>query len=336
MERYFSLHKFNTFHLSVIASYYIKLTDQNQIKEILRQQVVRSEKKLVLGGGSNVLFLDDFFDGVVMHIATKGKKIISETDDEIIIRVAAGESWPDLVSEMTRAGYGGIENLALIPGTVGAAPIQNIGAYGVEFQDFFEKLTAIDLKKGEVVEFTRSDCEFGYRSSIFKSTHKNRYLITEVDLKLQKHPKPNLTYGALNEYVSNKTEHPGIIEVMEAVVAVRKSKLPDPKELGNAGSFFKNPVIHSLLYKDLQKEFPDIPGYQNDDDTVKISAAWLLEHCHWKGQRIGNCSFHEKQALVLVNHGQATGRELFHLAMKAKQSVIEKFGIELEHEVNIV
>ena len=337
MERYFPLQNLNTFGLPVIASFYQRITDNNQILPLLESQLFKDEKHLFLGGGSNVLFLDDFYNGCVIHLQTKGVSLICENSKTAIFRAAAGESWNEFVNKMVDSGFGGLENLALIPGTVGAAPLQNIGAYGVELKDIFHRLTAIDLETRRQVHFNKADSEFGYRSSIFKTALKNRFIITEVDFILSKKTTPNIRYGALSEYLDHQgIENPGIQDVRDAVVSIRKSKLPDPAILGNAGSFFKNPVIHQLLFQDLHKEFPDLTGYPESPDSTKISAAWLIEKAHWKGKRVGNAGFHEKQALVLVNHGNSTGRELFNLAMLVKQAVKEKFGIELETEVNII
>ncbi|MFZ4463509.1 MAG: UDP-N-acetylmuramate dehydrogenase [Bacteroidales bacterium] len=337
MERYFPLQNLNTFGLPVIASYYQKIIDDKQILPLLESQLFYDEKHLFLGGGSNILFLDDFYNGCIVHLQTKGISQISENSKTAIFRVAAGELWNDFVNSMVDSGFGGLENLALIPGTVGAAPLQNIGAYGVELKDIFHRLTAIDLQTKRKVHFSKSECEFGYRSSIFKTALKNRFIITEVDFKLSKKITPNIRYGALSEYLDYQgIANPGIKDIRDAVVAIRRSKLPDPAILGNAGSFFKNPVIHQLLFQDMQKEFPDLTGYPESQDATKISAAWLIEKAQWKGKRIGNAGFHEKQALVLVNHGNSTGRELFNLAMLVKQAVKEKFGIELETEVNII
>jgi UDP-N-acetylmuramate dehydrogenase len=336
MDRYVSLNKFNTFGLNVTASFYCTITDASEIFELIKESVFKNERKLILGGGSNVLFLDDFYNGLVIHIENKGKTLLRETAHNVYFRVAAGESWSDFVDEMVQCGYGGVENLSFIPGTVGAAPIQNIGAYGTELKDIFYQLTAIDLITGEKVFFNKEECEFGYRTSVFKTRLRDRYLITHVDFKLNKHPEININYAALNQFLYNKgIVNPTVKDISNAVIEIRKSKLPDPSVLGNAGSFFKNPVIHNLLFQNLQQEFPDIIGHKESNDFTKISAAWLIEKTNWKGKRVGNAGFHDKQALVLVNHGNATGRELFHVAMLAKQAVIENFSIELDMEVNI-
>ncbi len=336
MDRYVSLSKHNTFGLSVTASYFTIINDATEIFDLQRDPVFLSEKRLILGGGSNLLFLDDFFNGLVILMNTKGKTILKESKTHIIIRVAAGEIWSDFVSEMVELGYGGLENLSFIPGSVGASPIQNIGAYGVELKDVFYQLTAIDLENGELVRFDKDDCEFGYRSSIFKTSMKGRYLVTHVDFKLDKFPLINCSYKTLNQYLTgNNIQNPTIKDISKAVIFIRQSKLPDPSQFGNAGSFFKNPVIHNILFDSLKQEFPDIVGFPDIPNFTKVSAAWLLEKVGCKGNRIGNVGFHEKQALVLVNYGKATGRELFHSAMQAKQTVIENFGIELDMEVNI-
>lgn len=337
MDRYVTLDKYNTFGLHVTASFFSIIKDADEIFDLIKDSVFKEEKRLILGAGSNVLFLDDFFNGLVVRIETKGKTILREMGNNVYIRVAAGESWAGFVEEMVKEGYGGLENLSLIPGTVGAAPIQNIGAYGTELKDVFYQLTAVDLTTGEKVFFNKDECEFGYRTSVFKTRLRDRYLITHVDFRLNKQPVLNFKYGVLFQYLYEKgIVNPTINDVSKAVIAIRNSKLPDPAQLGNAGSFFKNPVIHNLLFQNLQREFPDIVGHPDVKDFTKVSAAWLIEKTNWKGRRVGNAGFHDKQCLVLVNHGNATGRELFLAAMMAKQSVIEEFGIELEMEVNIV
>jgi UDP-N-acetylmuramate dehydrogenase len=336
MDRYVSLNNYNTFGLHVTASFLYTIHDATEIFDLIKESVFKNERRLILGGGSNVLFLDDFYNGLVIRIENKGKTLLRETDQNVYFRVAAGELWSDFVNEMVQIGYGGIENLSFIPGTVGAAPIQNIGAYGSELKDVFYQLTAIDLLTGEKVFFNKEECEFGYRTSVFKTRLRDRYLITHVDFKLNKQPSINSKYAVLNQFLYNKgIVNPTVEDISKAVTEIRKSKLPDPSILGNAGSFFKNPVIHNLLFQNLQQEFPDIVGHKESSDFTKISAAWLIEKTNWKGKRVGNAGFHDKQALVLVNYGNATGRELFNVAMQAKQAVIENFGIELDMEVNI-
>jgi len=336
MDRYIPLDKFNTFGLHVTASYYAKINDANEIFELIKEPVFKEEKRLILGSGSNVLFLDDFYNGLVIHIENKGKVFLRETDSHVYFRVAAGESWSSFVDEMVKEGYGGLENLSLIPGTVGAAPIQNIGAYGTELKDVFYQLTAVNMTTGEKVFFNKEECEFGYRTSTFKTQPNSDFIITHVDFRLAKQGKVQYNYGVLHQYFYDKgIDNPTIKEVSAAVTSIRKSKLPDPAQLGNAGSFFKNPIIHNLLFHDLQHEYPDIVGFTESAQSTKVSAAWLIEKAQWKGKIVGNAGFHDKQALVLINYGNSTGRELFHIAMSAKQAVIEKFGVELEMEVNI-
>ncbi len=294
---------------------------------------------LILGGGSNVLLSRDY-PGLVIRNNIKGREIVAENEDEVLLKVYSGENWHELVIYCVDRNWGGIENLSLIPGTVGAAPMQNIGAYGVELEQVFHSLEALDLHSFELKAFNKHACAFGYRESVFKKQLKGRYFIYSVTLKLSKKPVINASYGdilALLESQGLNADTAGIKDVSEAVIQIRQSKLPDPKELGNSGSFFKNPVIKTDQFISLKKEFPEIKGYdQPESGLVKVPAAWLIEQCGWKGKRIGNTGSHVKQALVLVNYGDAKGQEIWQLAMDIIQSVKLKFGIELEPEVNII
>jgi len=293
-----------------------------------------SQPYLILGGGSNVLFATPHYPGTILHNQLMGRRVVVENEREVIWELGAGEAWHDCVLEAVAQGWGGIENLALIPGTVGAAPMQNIGAYGVELQSAFHSLRAYHLSGRAVQDFSAADCAFGYRSSIFKTSQKGAYFILSVQLRLSKAPHVlHTTYGALQAELG-----PGphdIRQVAEAVMRIRRSKLPDPAVLGNAGSFFKNPVVDADTYSRLAAEYPDMPAYPAADG-VKLAAGWLIEACGWKGKQEGNTGAHARQALVLVNYGGATGSEVWQLAQDIQASVASRFGLQLEPEVNII
>ncbi|MDX1618663.1 MAG: UDP-N-acetylmuramate dehydrogenase, partial [Balneolaceae bacterium] len=277
------------------------------------------------------------YKGLVLHIAIGGIEKIEEDDRHVWIRTGAGENWHRLVRYCVDRGWGGIENLSLIPGTVGAAPIQNIGAYGVELQEVFESLEAINVQNGEAETFSKSRCRFGYRDSIFKRELKGKYVVTRVVLRLSKQPVLNTSYGAIESMLKEKgIEDPDIRDISDIVIEIRESKLPDPAKVGNAGSFFKNPVIDLDRYRQLKREYPSMPGYSLDGNRIKVPAGWLIEEIGWKGKTVGNTGTYRQQALVIVNHGGATGEEILELAQQIKESVAETFGIELVPEVNII
>lgn len=337
MVRFFNLKNYNSFGLNTVASYFAAVDSVENLQALMRDPVFSQNKRLVLGAGSNILFLDDFFEGLIIHYTKSGWELVEEDENKVLIRAHAGTNWTDFVDDMVDAGYHGIENLSMIPGNVGAAPMQNIGAYGVELKDSFVKLKALDFQTGKLVYFDRKSCDFGYRSSFFKHGGKNRYFILSVQLRLKKRGQLNMDYGNIANYLREQgVENPSIKELSQAVKAIRGSKLPDPLVIGNAGSFFKNPVIHQLLFENLQHEFPKIPSYPSGVNTIKIPAAWLIDQAGWRGFRKGDAGVHEKQALVLVNYGNATGREIFALAMQIQLDVKNKFGIQLEPEVNII
>lgn len=330
-----SLKSFNSFGIDASADFFTEVFSEDDIAEAL--DFVRTKKLplLVLGGGSNILFLDNF-KGLVLKNSIKGISVEEETDDYLLVKIGAGEVWHEFVLWAVARGLGGVENLSLIPGCAGAAPIQNIGAYGVEIKNVFERLEAIHTETGERKVFTAAECKFGYRDSVFKNECKGQYIITQIFLRLNKKPVFNTSYGAIEEELKQK----GITQftvkaISDAVIRIRKSKLPDPAELGNAGSFFKNPEIEIEAYEALKEKYPDIPGYRSGKN-MKLAAGWLIEQCGWKGKVIGQTGSHKKQALVLVNYGQASGREIYALAMKIKKSVFEKFGVVVEAEVNVV
>ena len=292
---------------------------------------------MFLGGGSNVLLCNDYA-GLVIRNAIKGKQIVHEDDDHVLLKVYSGESWHETVMYCVDRNWGGIENLSLIPGTVGAAPMQNIGAYGVELEQVFDHLEAFNLHTFELETFNKSQCAFGYRESVFKRQLKGQYFIYSVTFKLNKKPSIHADYGDIQAMLNEKGLSPetaGIKDVSDAVIHIRQSKLPDPKVLGNSGSFFKNPQITIEHFEALKLKFPDIKGYPQNDG-MKVPAGWLIEQCEWKGKRVGNTGSHAKQALVLVNYGGATGSEIYQLAQDIIQSVADKFSIHLEPEVNIV
>ncbi|MBW6490580.1 MAG: UDP-N-acetylmuramate dehydrogenase [Lentimicrobium sp.] len=330
----FNLKAYNTFGMDVKASDFAKIDSEKQIPELLREINGRNEKVLFLGGGSNVLFAGNY-EGLVVHIATKGIEIVDQDDEFVYVSGMAGENWNDFVQYCVLHNFGGLENLSLIPGNVGSAPIQNIGAYGVEIKDTFYMLDAVSLKSGEFREFSNAECRFGYRNSIFKSELKGQYLILSVTFRLEKKPTINTTYGAINEQLAMMKKPADIRSVAEAVINIRTSKLPDPKEIGNAGSFFKNPVISMEKFLSLKEKYPDIPSYPSVEG-VKLAAGWMIEKCGWKGYREGDAGVHKNQALVLVNYGNASGKEIVSLASRIILSVNDKFGIHLEPEVNIV
>lgn len=325
---------FNTFGVQGKTKHLIYYTSEWQLPQILRYASTFKDKMLFTGSGSNILFTGDW-DGLIVKIATKGIEVLDEDDDYVYVKAEAGEIWDDLVNYCVSRGYGGIENLSLIPGTVGSSPIQNIGAYGVELKDVFYMLEAVSLRTGEVREFYREECQFDYRYSVFKGVYKGVYLILSVILKLSKKPVLNLSYVAVEDEIKRLGLPMNITSVSQAVVNIRKSKLPDPIEIGNAGSFFKNPVISEDEFRAIKLKHGDIPYFMNGDE-YKVAAGWMIERCGWKGYREGDAGVHAKQALVLVNYGNATGKQIKELADKISNSVYESFGIRLEPEVNII
>lgn len=330
-----SLQPYNTFGIEAKARFMAKVRSKDDVLSILKDGSVNQFPRLILGGGSNVLLTQDF-DGLVIMNQLTGMAVVEEDEESVVIEVGAGEVWHDLVMHCVKNGWGGIENLSLIPGSVGAAPMQNIGAYGVEIKDVFEQLTALNLKSFESRIFTNKECEFGYRESVFKRALKGQFMIISVQLKLSKNPILNTSYGAIESELAKKgIGGATIADVSQVVINIRQSKLPDPNELGNAGSFFKNPVIEKTMFEKLRNKFPNIPNYPAPNG-IKLAAGWLVEQCGWKGKRIGNCGSHKDQALVLVNYGNSKGDEIFDLSEQILQSVSEKFGIQLEREVNVV
>lgn len=338
MEIYknYALRGLNTFGMDVKADFFAEAVSVQNIIDLFNHSDFTSIPRLILGGGSNILFTGDF-KGIVIKNSIKGIVVSDEDDKYIYIKAGAGESWPDFVDYCVLNNFGGVENLSLIPGTVGASPIQNIGAYGTELKDVFYSLEGLHEGSSGPVILYHEECRFGYRDSIFKRELKNKFIITSVIFKLDKNPKVNIRYEALKKEIDSlDPQDVSIKDVSDAVIKVRKSKLPDPAEFGNAGSFFKNPEIPLELFKSVKDNYPDIPGFSTDAGTVKLPAGWLIESCGLKGRRFNNAGMFEKQALVMVNYGGASGKEILEAAKKVQDSVMEKFGIMLEPEVNII
>lgn len=332
----FSLRHLNTFGLDSSARFFVEVSSITELTEILSDQVWKNTPKFILGGGSNVLFTRDI-DALVIHPAITGIVKLQEDDQHVWLKAGGGEIWHDFVMYCVAHNYGGVENLSLIPGTVGAAPMQNIGAYGVEIKDVIHSVEAVSIDKGEVKVFSREGCQFGYRESIFKKELKDKYIITGATFILSKKPVLNVDYGDIQKTLQEMNVADITIKtVSEAVMHIRRSKLPDPAVIGNAGSFFKNPEIGRALYADLRARFPEMPGYPVGDDKIKVPAGWLIEKSGWKGYRQGAIGVHEKQALVLVNYGGGNGNEIKRLSENIQDSVEEKFGIRLNAEVNFL
>ncbi|MCY7409290.1 MAG: UDP-N-acetylmuramate dehydrogenase [Chitinophagales bacterium] len=331
-----SLQQLNTFGIAASAKYFAEINSLDELGELIGDSKFKSEKKLVLGGGSNILFTKNF-DGLVIKNNFKGIEILKEDAHHAWIKVAAGEDWHTFVLFCVERNLAGMENLSLIPGLTGAAPMQNIGAYGVEVKETGEEVEAHHLITGEKFLLRNSDCEFGYRESVFKNRYKNQFFISSVTFKLNKIFKPKINYGDIRKTLEDmRAEDITIKTVSDAVIKIRSSKLPDPKVIGNAGSFFKNPVVLKKKFEELILKNPLMPNYADKNNQVKIPAGWLIEQCGWKGKRIGNTGAHAKQSLVLVNYGGATGEEIITLAKEIQQSVMEKFGVEILVEVNVV
>lgn len=336
LQENISLLPYNTFGLDVSANYFCIVNSKDVLLDVIQKNLPSFKKILILGGGSNVLFCNDF-DGLVIKNEIKGIEVIQENEQYVWIKSYSGTIWQELVLFCIQNNYGGIENMSLIPGTVGAAPIQNIGAYGVELKDVFIELEAIDLQSGAVQIFSKEACHFGYRDSIFKQSAKGLYFIYSITLKLSKYPEINTSYGDIEKTIAQENiMHPTIKDVSDAVIKIRQSKLPDYKFLGNAGSFFKNPEISKADFEKLQSLYPNIPNYILPNGNIKIPAAWLIEQCGWKGKQIGQTGNHAQQALVIVNYGKANGKEIWQHAQRVQASILQQFGISVEMEVNIV
>ncbi|WP_242206300.1 UDP-N-acetylmuramate dehydrogenase [Aestuariivivens insulae] len=330
-----SLKSYNTFGIDVTAKYFISVSSIEDLKTVL--QLKDHPNKLFLGGGSNILLTKDQ-EALVIHLNIKGIEIVSEVEDAVTVKACAGENWHEFVLWCLNKGYGGIENLSLIPGNVGTAPIQNIGAYGVELKDTFVSCEALSITNNTLKTFSKADCNFDYRNSIFKQQAKGKYVITSVTFKLsKKNHKIHANYGAIASQLElMKVNTPTITDISNAVIAIRESKLPNPKEIGNSGSFFKNPVIPKTQYQSLLQSFNDMPSYPVSNDEVKVPAGWLIEKAGFKGKRFGNYGVHKKQALVLVNYGNAKGEDILGLSRLIQKTIERIFGIPIEAEVNIL
>jgi UDP-N-acetylmuramate dehydrogenase len=330
----YSLKTYNTFGIEAKADYFFEFDTIDEIKSFLDDNSLENIKYLILGGGSNLLFTDDY-DGLVLHPNIKGIEIVSENEDSVLVKAGAKENWDEFVAWAVTNGYGGIENLSNIPGVVGAVPVQNIGAYGVEASQIVEKLDAISIESKRQVEFQKFHCEFDYRDSVFKKDYKNLFIITHVYFRLSKRPEFNIEYGAINKELENYDEV-NLKNIREVIIKIRESKLPDPEVIGNAGSFFKNPIVNTRFAEQLLSKHPDCPNYEVDNTNTKLAAGWLIEQCGWKGKQVGQAGVHKDQALVLVNLGDAKGYEVLQLANDIRKSVLLKYGVKLEMEVNAI
>ena len=330
-----SLKPYNTFGIKVDAKHFVEVASAAEIQEARKYLKEHSENFLVIGGGSNILFTKNF-DGLVIKINLKGKEHTGEDEKHYYVKAQAGEDWDEFVSYCVDHGYAGIENLSLIPGYVGASPIQNIGAYGVEMKDHFHSLEYLNLSDGSVRTMQTTECRFGYRDSVFKQELKGKVIILSVTFKLDKIPVFKTGYGAIKEELAILgSDELTIKKIREAVIRIRMSKLPDPTETGNAGSFFKNPLVSKVFHDKLKSGFPQLVSFPQSDGTYKLAAGWLIEQCGWKGKRSGDAGVHEKQALVIVNYGNATGSDIISLADQIRASVRKKFNVNLENEVNV-
>jgi len=333
IQQNISLKPYNTFGIDAVADLFAVFSSLQELIEIYQSEHWKN-RRLILGGGSNILLSQDF-KGIVIKNEILGVDKIDEDEDYVFLQIGAGENWHEVVQQCVSKEWGGLENLSLIPGTVGAAPIQNIGAYGVELRNIFEGLTAYSLREGKALPFSKKDCRFGYRNSIFKKEWRDQYIITDITLRLtRRNHVLHTDYGDLKDHFQNQS--PTIKAISDAVIRIRQEKLPDPAKIGNAGSFFKNPEVDGVDFQGLRAEFPSIPGYKLDRGIVKIPAAWLIDQCGWKGHRRNGFGVHDKQALVLVNYGNSKGADIVELAMEIKDSVADKFGIILAEEVRII
>ncbi len=335
IEEHKSLKNYNTFGIDCKARYFVSVTTINELNEVLKNKI--HPTVFVLGGGSNMLLTHDI-DALVIHINLKGIQLISEDKETVTLNVMAGENWHNFVQYCIKNNYGGIENLSLIPGNVGTSPIQNIGAYGVELKDVFKSCSVISISNLTTRNFSKKECQFGYRDSIFKKEEKGKYIITDVTFKLTKnHHKTTIAYGAIKEILSNLSiKNPSLKDISEAVISIRQSKLPNPKTLGNSGSFFKNPIVDLDTFKNFIKQNPEAPYYKISEKEYKIPAGWLIEKSGFKGKRFGDAGVHKKQALVLVNYGNATGNEIVALSKNIQEKVKQLFHISIETEVTII
>lgn len=336
IQEHVDLLPYNTFKIAARAQYFASVATLAQLRTLMDTPVYKQEKRLILGGGSNILLTGDV-QGLVIKVDLKGIETVWEDDSTIVLKVGAGEPWHSFVMFCVTNNYGGVENMSLIPGTMGAAPMQNIGAYGVEVKDRIKTVEAIDVNSGDTRVFSNRECEFGYRESVFKHKLKGKYFISSVTLTLtKKNHVLNTSYGAIQQTLDLHHQVASIKSISDAVIAIRQQKLPDPTVVGNAGSFFKNPTIDNALFESLKKMYPNIPGYAVDNEQVKVPAGWLIEQCGWKGKTLDGIGVHPHQALVLVNYGNGTGEKIWSLAQDILASVKKKFSIDLQPEVNII
>ena len=335
IQHNFSLKKYNTFGIEAKAKQFVAVHSTDELKVILEEN--KAQKKFILGGGSNMLLTKDI-DALVIHIDLKGKKIIKENEDFVWIESQAGENWHEFVLWTIDQNFGGLENMSLIPGNVGTTPVQNIGAYGTEIKDTFVSCEAMTIENQEMKTFVKEDCHFGYRESVFKNEAKNQFVITSVVFKLTKrNHKINISYGDITaELAKNSITNPSLKDVSNAVIAIRQSKLPDPKELGNSGSFFKNPILLKSDFEKIHQQFPEMKYFDISDTEVKVPAGWLIEQAGFKGKRFGDAGIHKNQALVLVNYGNATGQEILDVSKNIQETIFKTFGIHIEAEVNVI
>ena len=343
MKTNINLLPYNSFGFNANAKYFVEINDARELDRLFKTPEYKKEKHLILGGGNNILLTKEFFNGIVILMNNKGIKTVADTGEKVVVRVQAGEDWPEFVKKMVEKGLYGVENLAHIPGKVGAAPVQNIGAYGMELKDSFLKCEAVNLENGRKRTFDNKECLFGYRSSIFKGMLRGQYVITFVEFQLSKHGELKLDYGNIKAYLTEHgIENPSLLQLHDAICAIRDAKLPNPKTLGNAGSFFKNPVIPSEQFEALQKQYPEIPHYPDAEGMVKVPAGWLIEHsgptdtASWKGWRDEHVGVYEKQALVLVHYGGGKGQDIVELAQRIQKTIKVKFGVHIDPEVNFV
>lgn len=337
MKNNVDLQTYNSFGFSVKAKHFVEINEISELQQLIQTPAFQKEQHLVLSGGNNILFTNDFFDGIVILINNKGIDIIHEDEDDVIVRAQAGEDWPAFVKQMVTQGLYGVENLAHIPGKVGAAPVQNIGAYGMELKDSFLQCQAMEIATGQIRIFTNEACRFGYRESIFKNKLRGQYIITSVGFQLSKHEVLKLDYGNIRAYLAeHEMEHPSLQQLHDAICDIRDAKLPDVKQIGSAGSFFKNPVITNEQFEIIHRQYPDIPHYPDAEGLVKVPAGWLIEQAGWKGWRDEHVGVYEKQALVLVHYGGGKGKDIVDLSKRIQDSVEKKFGIMICPEVNFI
>ena len=331
----FSLKNYNTFGIEAKAKQFVAVHSVNELKNVLQEN--SNKQKFILGGGSNMLLTQDI-NALVIHVDLKGKKIIDQDENFVFVESQAGENWHEFVLWTIHQDFGGLENMSLIPGNVGTTPVQNIGAYGTEIKDTFFSCAAINIENQEIKNFNLQECNFGYRESVFKNELKNQYIITSVVFKLtKKNHKMNISYGDIQLELENQNiKNPSLIDVSNAVIAIRKSKLPDPKELGNSGSFFKNPILLKSDFEPIHRKFPEMKYYEISETEIKVPAGWLIEQAGFKGKRFGDAGIHKNQALVLVNYGNATGQEILNVSKDIQKTVLDRFGIAIEAEVNVI